>query len=259
MTKNKSETNPIEQVQKTAKEAERLLNELEDPEQSKESFAQSIAQIDGNKNTNNNTSQYPEGSFIKPIIILTILFGVPILFGVIQSSSDEQKPIAKHDDTPKARQYMNTSEKSFYSKTLEKASNAVLKGEHESAIMGLESLKNGKYREYRDVDQGLVNNKIIQAQKKIAYLDQPGKYKYWETSEYGAQWFDNNPDNQFKVFVAHSRKCNNPSIVFGFLNKQNGPILKRHTVKLKSTMSTILVPMQLDGRQWITLDEFKCN
>ena len=90
-------------------------------------------------------------------------------------------------------------------------------------------------------------------------MDQPGKLEYWETSEYGAQWFDNSPDNQFKVFIAHSRKCKNPSIVFGFLNKENGPVLKRYAVRLKSTLSTVLVPMQLDGQQWIQVDKFNCN
>ena len=103
---------------------------------------------------------------------------------------------------------MNTSERDFYyEKTLRNASDAVLKAEHKSAIYALKTLKKGKYLEYSDVDKGLVNNKIIQAQKKIkhSWINQ-GNSEYWETSEYGAQWFDNSPDNQFKVFIAHSRE-----------------------------------------------------
>ena len=154
---------------------------------------------------------------------------------------------------------MNASDRDYYTKTLKNASDAVLKAEHESAIYALKTLKKGKYRYYSDVDQGLVNNKIIQAQKKIKFLDQPGKLKYWETSEYGAQWFDNNPDGQFKVFIAHSRKCKNPSIVFGFGNRKDGPVMKRYTARPKSTLSTMFVPHQFDGYQWITVDKFNCN
>ena len=62
---------------------------------------------------------------------------------------------------------MNASERDFYQKNLKNASNAVLKAEHKSAIYALKTLKRGKYLEYSDVDQGLVNNKIIQAQKKL--------------------------------------------------------------------------------------------
>lgn len=246
MSKNFKYDKNFDQVQRTSEEAERLLWVLDNDNASQDSLPDPIKRLEKSKTENNNSGKYPEGNPFGPILVLTLLIGVPMVIGALAESQNVQR-------------YMNTNEIDFYMKTLKNAGDAVLKAEHESAIYGLNTLKNGKYREYRDVDQGLVNNKIIQAQNKIKYLDQPGKFKYWENSEYGSQWFDNSPDNQFKVFIAHSKKCKNPSIVFGFLNKENGPVLKRYTVRLKSTLSTVLVPMQLDGRQWIQVDKFNCN
>lgn len=268
MTKNFKSDEYFDQVQRTAEEAERLLGELDDHNTAKDSLTNSFKRPDKFETKDIYSEEHPKGNAFGPILLLTLLIGVPILIGVlVESQKDKVQPRSETEKsvnkpkpiTPKVRRYMNTSERDYYEKTLKNASDAVLKAEHESAIYALKTLKRGKYREYSDVDQGLVNNKIIQGQKKIKFLDQPGKLKYWETSEYGAQWFDNSPDNQFKIFVAHSRKCKNPSIVFGFLNKENGPILKRYTSRPKSTLSTIFVPMQLDGRQWITVDKFKCN
>lgn len=268
MTKNFKSDEYVDQVKRTAEEAERLLEKLDDHNTAKDSLTDSFERLKKPETEDSNSAKYPEGNPFGPILVLTLLIGVPMVLGaLVESQNNKVQPRSETEEsvrksktnTPKVERYMNANEKDFYMKTLKNAGDAVLKAEHESAIYGLNTLKNGKYREYRDVDQGLVNNKIIQAQKKIKFLDQPGKFKYWETSEYGTQWFDNSPDNQFKVFVAHSKKCNNPSIIFGFRNKQNGPILKRYTVRLNSSISTVLVPMQLDGRQWIAVDEFKCN
>lgn len=133
-----------------------------------------------------------------------------------------------------------------------------MKREHESAIASLEKLKSPEYRQYLDVDQGLVNNKIIQANKKIAYLDQPGKHSYWEEDRYGFQWFDK-ADGQFKIFFAHSKKCRKPTVVFGLKSEENGQIQKRHTLKPSSELSTLYVPFLLDGEQWITPPSVKCS
>ena len=268
MTKNFKSDEYFDQVKRTAEEAERLLGKLDDHNTAKDSLTDSFKRPDKSETKDYNLVKYPEGNAFGPILLLTLIIGVPILIGVlVESHNDKVQPRSETEksvrtpktNTPKVQRYMNASERDYYEKTLKNASDAVLKVEHESAIRALKTLKRGKYLVYSDVDQGLVNNKIIQGQKKIKFLDQPGKLKYWETSEYGAQWFDNSPDNQFKVFIAHSKKCKNPSIVFGFLNKENGPVLKRHTVRLKSTLSTVLVPMQLDGQQWIQVDKFNCN
>lgn len=268
MSTNFKSNESFDQVQRTAEEAERLLGELDDHNIAQDSLTDSFKRLEKSDTRNIDSVKHPESNPFAPNIILTILIGVPILIGVlvesqnnnVTSRSETEKSVRKpKTDTPKVQRYMNANERAYYKRTLSNASDAVLKAEHEQAIYALKTLKKGKYRDYNDVDQGLVNNKIIQAQKKIKFLDQPGKYKYWENSEYGAQWFDNNPDGQFKIFIAHSRKCKNPSIVFGFLNKENGSVLKRYTVRLKSTLSTVLVPMQLDGRQWIQVDKFNCN
>ncbi len=268
MTKSFKSDEYFDQVKRTAEEAERLLGELDDHNTAKDSLTNSFKRPEKSEAKDNNSAKYPESNAFITNLFLTLIIGVPVLIGVlVESQKDKVKPLSETEEpvnkpetiTPKVRRYMNASERDYYETTLKNASDAVLKAEHESAIYALKTLKRGKYREYSDVDQGLVNNKIIQAQKKIKFLDQPGKLEYWETPEYGAQWFDNSPDNQFKAFIAHSKKCKNPSIVFGFLNKENGPVLKRHTVRLKSTLSTVLVPMQLDGQQWIQVDKFNCN
>ena len=182
-------------------------------------------------------------------------------------ANNSQQTIGQSNGTDKSppnviklkKEKMNASQKRFYEKTIIKANNAVLKREHESAIMSLETLKSSKYSDLADVNNDLINNKIIQAKKQIQFLSQPGDSKYWENSNYGAQWFDKSPPNQFKLFFAYSRKCKSPVITFGFMRTNNGPILATHTVRPSKYLSTLYIPLKLHGRQTITLNKFKCN
>ena len=63
-------------------------------------------------------------------------------------------------------------------------------------------LKVAPYIRFKEVNQRLVRDKITAANKKIKFLDQPGKYKYWEGTDYGYQWFDKNNDTGFHIFCA---------------------------------------------------------
>ena len=266
MTDNLENKKAIKDVQATSDEAERLLASLESEQKDEDSTL--LRQKSFNKpksaspatSIDAKTTDDPSGC----IGVGILLFGIFLLVALANYS---QQTISQSDDTDKLPptvikpkiEKMNASQKRFYEKTIAKANNAVLKREHESAIMSLETLKSGKYKALVDVDKGLINNKIIQARKQIKFLDQPGDTKYWETSNYGAQWFDENPPNQFKLFFAYSRKCKSPVITFGFMRTSNGPILDTHTIRPSKYLSTLYVPLKLNGRQTVTLDKFKCN
>ena len=98
------------------------------------------------------------------------------------------------------------TQKDFYFTTLNKADQAILKREHEIAIKGLSLLKASPYSKFKEVNQRLVQNKIDAANKKIKFLDQPGKMKYWEDANHGYQWFDKHGDG-LSIFFAFSRRC----------------------------------------------------
>ncbi len=152
---------------------------------------------------------------------------------------------------------MNYNQKNFYKETLAIANQAILKREHESAIASLEDLKRGQYKDLSDIDRGLVNNKIIQAKKKIKFLDQPGQTEYWESKKYGYQWFDQQGDSFFKVFFAYSKKCKNPLITFRYYVRDTSKIVRTVKVKPRANVSTITVPYY--GSNSLGVDDFRCN
>ena len=146
-----------------------------------------------------------------------------------------------------------------YREAMQLAEEAVLISEHQHAIKQLNTLKT-KGINPNTMDNGLLNNKIIQANKAILFLDQKGKKDYWENSEYGYQWFDKHDKNAFKVFFAHSRKCKNPMITFRHQADEYGPMVKLTSIQPISNISTIRVPFALSGREeWIGINEFQCN
>ena len=266
MTDNLDNKKAIKDVQATSDEAARLLASLESESKHKDSTVLRQKAVYKPKSASRATS-----IDVKPSADASGCIGAGILllglFVIIAFANYSQQTIGQSDDTDKSppsviqpkKEKMNATQKRFYDKTIIKANNAVLKREHESAIMSLETLKSGKYKNLAGVNNGLINNKIIQAKKQIKFLNQPGDSKYWETSNYGAQWFDKNPPNQFKLFFAYSRKCKSPVITFGFMRTRNGPILATHTIRPSKYLSTLYIPLKLDGRQTITLDKFKCN
>ena len=145
-----------------------------------------------------------------------------------------------------------------YRQAMNLARNAVLISEHQKAIKELNSVKE-KGINPNTMNNGLLNNRIIQARKAILFLNQKGKRKYEENSEYGYQWFNNQDRNAFKVFFAHSRKCKTPLITFRHSRRNNGPIAKVTRIRPKSTLSTIRIPFALRGGEWIGIHKFRCN
>lgn len=266
MNDNLENKKAIEDVQATSDEAARLLASLESGPKDKDSTVPRQNSTNKPKTASPATSidAQPTADASGCIGAGIMLFG---LFLLIAFANQSQQIIGQSNGTDKSpsnviksnKQRMTPSQKRFYDQTIIKANNAVLKREHESAIMSLETLNSSKYKNLAGVNNGLINNKIIQAKKQIKFLNQPGDSKYWETSNYGAQWFDKNPPNQFKLFFAYSRKCKSPVITFGFMRTRNGPILATQTIRPSKYLSTLYIPLKLDGRQTITLDKFKCN
>ena len=261
----------LKEVQATSDEASRLLADLDSSSNKK------------SDNTKRNASQKTNGGphqpyKYKPNLIEAkptadasgcigagiLLFGIFLFFAI---ANYYQQTISQSDDTDKLPptvikpkiEKMNASQKRFYEKAFIKASDAVLKREHESAIMSLETLKSGKYKNLADVNIGHINNKIILAHKSIKYLDQKGKHPYHETSNYGYQWFDKMPENQFKVFFAFSKKCKEPVVTFGFKQTKDGVVKSKYSVVPSPNLSTLIIPMQLSGVQWITPPDVECG
>jgi hypothetical protein len=81
-------------------------------------------------------------------------------------------------------------------------------------------------------DQFLLNRRskiVSSANTSIAFLDQTsGKgSKYWEdpSCTWGEQWFDNHANNEFRAFIAISKKCSSPVIHYKYAKDKEGKAL----------------------------------
>ena len=122
---------------------------------------------------------------------------------------------------PWEKKYASQNE---YRDAMQLAEDAVLISEHRQAIVQLNAVK-AKGLNPSTMDNGLLNNRIIQAKKAIQYLDAEGKSKYTEKGNYGYQWYNIHDGNAYKVFFAHSRKCKSPMITFEYSDTKNGPTI----------------------------------
>lgn len=274
MAKDKNYKKLIQEVQDTGDEAARMLADLEsDTESNPLNYRPDSPSKDSYLSSNKTIDQDASSGiqFVAPIAF----FGLVVLFvtigAVSESSNDSASTASSSQDassstrasgalTEEKNRKMDTIQKKYYRDTLSRANTSVLKKEHKDAIERLKILlQRQDYKNLNDIDRGLVNNKIIQAKKKMAFLDQPGNSKYWEGNQFGYQWFDNHKGNNFHVFFAYSKQCKNPVVTFGFKSKENGVVKARYTIRPKTNLSTLYVPMQLEGRQWITPPEVKCG
>ena len=152
---------------------------------------------------------------------------------------------------------MTRLQRAFYDDTLKEATQAVLIREHKDVIKNLLKLNSGEYRGLTDVDRGLVNNRIIQAKKKIKYLDQAGEDEYWESTYYGMQWYDEHAGNNFKVFFAFSKTCKNPLITFRYVAPDSDTVVKTINVIPRKNIETLYVPYYHGNS--LGIEEFRCN
>ena len=266
MTDDLDNKKVIKDVQATSDEAARLLASLESESKHEDSTLLRQKSVNKTKFASPATSidAQPTADASGCIGAGILLLG---LFIIIAFANYSQQTIGQSistdkpsNGTIKPKGKMSTYQQGIYDKAFTSANNAVLKKEHKSAILSLERLKRSEYKNLDGVNLGLINNKIIQAKKKIKFLDQPGDDKYWEGADYGYQWFDEGANNQFRVFFAYSKKCANPLVTFAYRpansSRSRNPV-KTTNIRPKSYTSTILVPTYRGNSLWI--DDFRCN
>ena len=243
----------LKEVQATSDEASRLLADLDSSSNNKSSNTK--------KTNSQKINRGPHQPYKYPLnederrdklgnIVGIVLISAIILASIINSGNKSS------NFAPTTKRQMNTTEQSFYSKALRQAEDAVLIREHKSAISDLETLKRGKYKDLVDINHGIVNNKIIQANRAITYLDQPGDSKYVEFANHGSQWFDNTRDN-FKIFFAYTKSCKNPMITFRYIIPETDKVVKTTKIRPKAYISNITVPHY--GQNAVGVQNFKCN
>ena len=269
MTKDKNNKKLIQDVQATGDEAARMLADLESDTESSQINYRPNATSD---TTFRSSQRQPESvplSGAQIAIPITVL-GFFALFLTIVAVSDQPEQASSkspestssvvNDPVQKQKSIMTSYQRNFYNNTLANANQAILKSEHKTAIVDLQTLKSDQYRNLTGVNAGLVNNKIINAKKQIKFLDQPGDSKYWEGEHFGYQWFDKQVDNRFKVFFAYSKTCRNPMVTFAFRpNASNRGIkpLKTVSMRPKDYISTMYVPYYQNYALWV--EDFTCN
>ena len=234
--------NSLESISQSCNDAESLLNklELENNDQDNNEFIESTIASRGSRTEQINASDTQPNRGMLGFILITSTITVLILIA--------WKPWEK--------KYASQNE---YRDAMQFAEDAVLISEHRQAIVQLNAVK-AKGLNPSTMDNGLLNNRIIQAKKAIRYLDAEGKSKYTEKGNYGYQWYNIHDGNAYKVFFAHSRKCKSPMITFEYSDTKNGPTIKRKYVQPKATISTIRVPyLQRQGNQWLGIGNFRCN
>ena len=234
--------NSLEAISQSCDDAESLLDKLELDSEHQDNDELTESSIINKRNRTEQVyasetyTEQPMSGYIVVILAIT----VAILIAV----------------QPWKKKYASQNE---YQDAMQLAKDAVLIAEHRQAIERLNAVK-VKGINPSTMDDGLLNNKIIQAKKAIKYLDAEGKSKYTEKTEYGYQWYNIHDENAFKVFFAHSRKCKNPMITFEYSDAKDGRTIKQKYIRPKATISTIQVPyLQRQGRQWLGIGNFRCN
>ena len=139
---------------------------------------------------------------------------------------------------------------------------AVLICEHKRVITTLEGIKSRTNSMKKKASAELL---IADSKKHIDFLDQKGTHEYWEDDNcnHGFQWFDEQNADSFKVFVAVSRKCKNPSLKFDVRSgdDESLPVINSVHVKfpeLSGSHGEISVPFVSSGGTYFP-GMFTCN
>ena len=159
----------LKEVQATSDEASRLLADLDSNSNKKSDNTKRNSSQKTNGGPHQSYKYKPNKIEEKPTADASGCIGAGIMcliFLLVALAIYSQQTISQSNGTDKSppsvikpnKERMTASQKRFYDQTIIKANNAVLKREHESAIMSLETLKGGKYKTLADVDNGLINN-----------------------------------------------------------------------------------------------------
>ena len=107
---------------------------------------------------------------------------------------------------------------------------------------------------------------IASSNKEIEFLDQKSGigFKYWEdpSCTWGHQWFDNQADNAFRLFLAVTRKCSNPTVNYMYTKDQEGKaLLWRGKYNAYShTKGEIQIPYPPEpGEEYIHIENITCS
>jgi hypothetical protein len=119
-------------------------------------------------------------------------------------------------------------------------------------------------------DQSLIARKtqlVSSANVAIKFLDQTsGKgSKYWEdpSCTWGVQWFDNHANNEFRAFIAISKKCSNPAVNYKYTKDESGNVVTgRGTINVAGHQKgeiRLPYPQDGDGGPYIFIEKVACT
>ena len=150
---------------------------------------------------------------------ITFLGGFVVLAMLSTSSNKDANTsqgsssyIPTPSDTPEAVQTLSNLE------TEQKG--AILMCEHQPIVEKVKSLNL--------IDPQNIGRRdalIASSDRQISFLNQDSAkgYKYWEDASctWGEQWFDNDDENNFRLFLAISRKCPTPTLNYTLAKDKN--------------------------------------
>ena len=258
---DKKKPKSLQNISQSCDDAEKLLNDIEikgKEERASEFIHKEQTRkhiYEGEKGGGQPWEESFENKESTKIIVAAtgIVIFIAILIGGIAEES-KQRTSKKQEKSRSS----TTAPLWKYNTALNTANQAILISEHEDAIQKLKGVLKMRL-DQKTMNRGLLNNKVIQAQKAIKYLDQEGESKYVEQQDYGYQWYDDHTKNAYKVFFAYSKKCKKPMITFRYLQGKDGPIIRKTRKVPIAFTSTILIPYHENTDVWLGVDSFRCN
>jgi len=118
-------------------------------------------------------------------------------------------------------------------------------------------------------DQSLISRRskiVSDANTSIDFLNQTSGmgFKYWEdpSCTWGQQWFDNNANNEFRVFIAISKKCSSPVIHYKYTKDEEAKVItERNTYNADGHQKgemRLPFPQDLSYTSYIFIDMVTC-
>ena len=170
--------------------------------------------------TNKNPASTQNTDKRLPILIASL--GLLGLLGIVTSMPSYETSNTSLEETSSSQPATDASEVVSRLSNLEvEQKDALLMCEHQPIL--------GKANSLSLVESQNINRRdslIASSNKQINFLDQKSAkgYKYWEDPScmWGEQWFDNDADGNFRLFLVVSKKCSNPIVNYKYTKDQEG-------------------------------------